>query len=100
MRKGREIYHEAEKKPAHGGGDAARAERTRICNAACIHQERVAGAQERENLLSDFSRNLQRRSRRRELDALGAGEKTLARYDEEITILKKAEEMLWEMVRG
>ena len=40
------------------------------------------------------------RSRRRELDALGAGEKTLARYDTEIAILKKTEEMLWEMVRG
>lgn len=40
------------------------------------------------------------RSRRRELDALGAEEKTLARYDAEITILKKTAEMLWEMVRG
>ena len=38
--------------------------------------------------------------RRRKLDALGAGEKTLARYDAETAILKKAEEMLWEMVRG
>lgn len=40
------------------------------------------------------------RSRRRELDALGADEKTIARYDAEMAILKRAEEMLWEMVRG
>ena len=47
-----------------------------------------------------FREICRRRSRRRELDALGAGEKTLARYDAEITILKKTAEMLWEMVRG
>ena len=40
------------------------------------------------------------RSRRRELDALGADAKTLIRYDSEITILKMTAEMLWEMVRG
>ena len=40
------------------------------------------------------------RGRRRELDARGADEKTLSRYDEEMAILKKTAEMLWEMVRG
>ena len=40
------------------------------------------------------------RERRRELGVLGAGEKTLARYDAEIAILKNAEEMLHEMVQG
>ena len=40
------------------------------------------------------------RERRRKLDALGAGEKTLARYDAEIAILKNAEEMVHEMVQG
>ena len=40
------------------------------------------------------------RERRRKLDALGADENTLARYDAETAILKKAEEMLHEMVQG
>ena len=40
------------------------------------------------------------RERRRELAVRGADEKTIARYDEEIEILKKAEETLHEMVQG
>ena len=38
--------------------------------------------------------------RRRELAVRGAYENTLARYDEEMAILKKTEEMLHEMVQG
>lgn len=54
MRKGREIYHEAEKKPAHGGGDAVGAECTRLCNAACLHQERAAWAHKYGNVSADW----------------------------------------------
>ena len=96
----RGIYHEAKKKPAHGGGDAAGAERTRICNAACLHQERAAWARKYGNVSADWQGTMPAALAQARLGALGADENTLARYDAEITILKKAEEMLWEMVRG